>query len=124
MRHTFAVDVFACPSCGGRMRVVATIEDAVVIRKILTHLGLRLTCPRLVHRRPTCSTGADLVRAVCRAPSPKVRPPAASGALLTPSGPLQRGAEPSGGADISLKATRASADGTQARAGLSRSRRP
>jgi len=32
------------------MRVVATIDDAVVIRKILTHLGLRLTCPRLVHR--------------------------------------------------------------------------
>ena len=40
MRHTFAVDVLACPRCGGRMRVVATIEDPVVIRKILTHLGL------------------------------------------------------------------------------------
>jgi Putative transposase len=40
MRHTFAVDVLACPGCGGRMRVVATIEDPVVIRKILTHLGL------------------------------------------------------------------------------------
>jgi hypothetical protein len=36
MRHTFAVDVLACPRCGGRMRVVATIEDPVVIRKILT----------------------------------------------------------------------------------------
>jgi hypothetical protein len=28
-------------SCGGRMRVVATIEDPVVMRRILTHLGLR-----------------------------------------------------------------------------------
>ena len=40
LRHTFAVDVFACPRCGGRMRVIATIEDPVVIRKILTHLVL------------------------------------------------------------------------------------
>jgi len=27
MQHTFAMDVLACPRCGGRMRVVATIED-------------------------------------------------------------------------------------------------
>jgi hypothetical protein len=40
MRHTFGVDVLACARCGGRMRVVATIEDPVVIRRILTHLGL------------------------------------------------------------------------------------
>jgi hypothetical protein len=40
LRHTFAVDVLACPRCGGRMRVISTIEDPVVIRKILTHLGL------------------------------------------------------------------------------------
>jgi hypothetical protein len=40
MRHTFGLDVSACVRCGGRMRVVATIEDPVVIRRILTHLGL------------------------------------------------------------------------------------
>jgi hypothetical protein len=40
LHHTFAVDVFACPRCGGRMRVIATIDDPVIIRKILTHLGL------------------------------------------------------------------------------------
>jgi hypothetical protein len=40
MRHAFAADALACPRCGGRVRVVATIEDPVVIRKILTHLGL------------------------------------------------------------------------------------
>ena len=45
MRHTFAVDVLACPRCGGRMRVVATIEDPVVIGKILTHLGLSIEVP-------------------------------------------------------------------------------
>jgi hypothetical protein len=36
----YAIDVLACPRCGGRMRVVATIEDPLVIRRILTHLGL------------------------------------------------------------------------------------
>ena len=45
MRHTFAVDVFACARCRGRMRLVATIEDPVVIRKILTHLGLPTEVP-------------------------------------------------------------------------------
>jgi hypothetical protein len=40
MRHAFGVDVLACTRCGGRMHVVATIEDPVVIRRILTHLGL------------------------------------------------------------------------------------
>ena len=45
LRHTFAVDVLACTRCGGRMRVVATIEDPVVIRKILTHLGLPTEVP-------------------------------------------------------------------------------
>jgi hypothetical protein len=37
--------VLACARCGGRMRVVATIEDPVVIRRILTHLGLPTEVP-------------------------------------------------------------------------------
>jgi hypothetical protein len=44
-KRSFAVNVLACPRCGGRMRVVATIEDPVVIRKILTHLGLPTDVP-------------------------------------------------------------------------------
>src|SRR5215468_6796167 len=28
----------ACPSCGGRMRLIATIHDPAVIRRILEHL--------------------------------------------------------------------------------------
>jgi hypothetical protein len=42
MRRAFESDVLACPRCGGRMVVLATIEDPVVIRRILTHLGLSL----------------------------------------------------------------------------------
>src|SRR5690606_4710849 len=40
MRRAFEADVLACPRCGGRMTVLATIDDPAVIRRILTHLGL------------------------------------------------------------------------------------
>jgi len=39
MHRAFAVDVLACPHCGGRLRLIATLHDPAVIRKILAHLG-------------------------------------------------------------------------------------
>ena len=33
-------DVFDCPACGGRLRIVSAIEDPSVVRRTLTHLGL------------------------------------------------------------------------------------
>jgi len=39
MRHSFGLDVLACPHCGGRMRHVATIRSASSIRGILQHQG-------------------------------------------------------------------------------------
>jgi hypothetical protein len=30
MRRAFDVDVLACPRCGGRMRLIATIDDPQV----------------------------------------------------------------------------------------------
>jgi uncharacterized protein YbaR (Trm112 family) len=35
MRRAFALDVLACPRCGGRLRVIATVEDPVAVRHIL-----------------------------------------------------------------------------------------
>lgn len=49
MRRAFGLDVLACPRCGGRMRLIATIEDPLVIRRILSHLGLATEVP---HARP------------------------------------------------------------------------
>jgi len=40
MRRVFALDVLACPRCGGRLRVIATIQDPAVVRAILAPLGL------------------------------------------------------------------------------------
>ncbi len=45
MRRAFDIDVLACPRCGGRMRLLATIEDPRVIRQILAHLGLPIQIP-------------------------------------------------------------------------------
>jgi hypothetical protein len=36
----FDIDVLACPRCGNRMRLLATIEALRIVEQILTHLGL------------------------------------------------------------------------------------
>jgi hypothetical protein len=45
LERTFAIDVLACPDCGGRLRFVATIDDRAVVEKILRHLGLPVDPP-------------------------------------------------------------------------------
>ena len=35
MRRAFDIDVLACPRCGGRLRLIATVEDPDAIRAIL-----------------------------------------------------------------------------------------
>ena len=45
LRRVFAIDILACPDCGGRLRLLATIEDRAVVEKILTHLGLPVEPP-------------------------------------------------------------------------------
>ena len=39
MRRAFEIDVLACPRCGGRLRLLGTIEDPVAIRTILLALA-------------------------------------------------------------------------------------
>jgi len=39
MRRAFDIDVLACPRCGGRLRLMATVEDPDAIRAILAALA-------------------------------------------------------------------------------------
>jgi hypothetical protein len=55
LRRVFAIDALACPNCGGRMRVIATVDDPRVVRHILQHLGL-LADPGLRPRPPAWQT--------------------------------------------------------------------
>jgi hypothetical protein len=45
MRRTFGTDVLACPRCGGRSRLLAVIEHARIVERILRHLGLPTNRP-------------------------------------------------------------------------------
>ncbi|MEO8520793.1 MAG: hypothetical protein ABI603_05475, partial [Acidobacteriota bacterium] len=60
MRRTFAFDVLAGGRCGGRLQLIALIEQTAVITRILRHLGLKsempASCPLGRHRRQPCPT--------------------------------------------------------------------
>ena len=39
IRKVYEADPLVCPKCKGPMRVIALIDDPVVVRQIFTHLG-------------------------------------------------------------------------------------
>ena len=43
MRRVFDLDVLACPRCGGRLRVIAIVQDPLAVQAILAHLGRSLS---------------------------------------------------------------------------------
>ena len=47
LRRVFSLDALLCPKCHGPMTVIAYITEAVVVTKILTHLGLPSEPPAL-----------------------------------------------------------------------------
>jgi hypothetical protein len=54
MERTFGFDVLACPRCGGRLRLIALIEEVAVIGRILRHLGVppEIPAPRPARAPP------------------------------------------------------------------------
>ena len=40
LKRVFAIEIEKCEKCGGLVKIIACIEDAEVIEKILKHLGL------------------------------------------------------------------------------------
>ena len=42
------IDVLVCRACGGRLRVIAFLSDAKLVRRILHHLSI---APVLLHTR-------------------------------------------------------------------------
>jgi hypothetical protein len=45
MRRSFGLDTLACPRCGGRFVLIAIIEEAAVVQRILRHLRLPTDVP-------------------------------------------------------------------------------
>ena len=44
MRRAFDIDVLTCPRCGGRLRLIATVEGPAAIRQILAALASTEEC--------------------------------------------------------------------------------
>lgn len=51
LRRVHEVDVLCCPSCHGRLRLIAAISDPSVVRQILAHLGLPTDRPAVALAR-------------------------------------------------------------------------
>ena len=39
MHRVFALDVLACARCGGRLQVIAIVQDPAVVQALLAHGG-------------------------------------------------------------------------------------
>jgi len=60
LQRTHGVDAMRCPRCAGKMRVMATIIEPAVVKKILSHLGARTEpLPRGRARDPTGQESFD-----------------------------------------------------------------
>jgi len=53
LKRVFNIDIETCPECGGAVKVIACIEDPVVIKKILTHLDEKAAVTETI-RLPEC----------------------------------------------------------------------
>jgi Putative transposase len=58
LKRVFDIDVEQCP-CGGKLKLVAVIEEVAVIEKILKHIGLDPQPPPRAKARRVALFGAD-----------------------------------------------------------------
>ena len=47
LKRIFGIDVEKCNLCGGKVKIISTIEDPKVIKKILDHVGMPSVTPAL-----------------------------------------------------------------------------
>jgi hypothetical protein len=57
----FAVDVTLCPTCAGRLGLVAVLSDPASIRRYLSGVGLAAEPPAMAAARPPPQRELDLV---------------------------------------------------------------
>ncbi len=61
LKRVFDIDVTICSACKAQVKIIAAIEDPKVIKKILTHLGLPASAPKLQPARgPPLSNQGDI----------------------------------------------------------------
>lgn len=53
LKRVFGIDTDSCVACGGALRIIACIEDPLVIEKILAHLGAKAAAVQLARPPPS-----------------------------------------------------------------------
>jgi pyruvate/2-oxoglutarate dehydrogenase complex dihydrolipoamide acyltransferase (E2) component len=53
LKRVFGIDIETCAVCGGVMRIIACIEDALVIEKILAHLDAKAAAAQAARPPPS-----------------------------------------------------------------------
>lgn len=63
LKRVFGIDVTVCSKCSGKIKIIAAIEDPKVIKKILNHMGLASSAPRLAPARgPPTPDQSDMLK--------------------------------------------------------------
>jgi hypothetical protein len=59
LQRVFNIDVSVCPRCGGEAKVIASIEDQLIIDKILNHLQAKERLPPSPEQLPATRASAN-----------------------------------------------------------------
>jgi hypothetical protein len=51
LHRTFEVDVWCCPKCGGRVRVLGLVTEPALVKRVLESLGMATEAPRAARAR-------------------------------------------------------------------------
>ena len=62
LKRVFKIDIETCETCGGTMKVIASIEDPAVIKPILAHLENRQGAGQHPEHPPTGAAAARTAR--------------------------------------------------------------
>ena len=52
LQRVFRIDIESCERCGGKVRIIASLSNPVVIGRILAHLGLGSSAPLAMAHPP------------------------------------------------------------------------
>ena len=61
LKRVFAIDIETCPDCGVTLRVIACIEDPLLIARILGHVQRRDEAAGAQARAPTAHQAGQLI---------------------------------------------------------------
>ena len=68
MRRGLGLPVYTCPRCGGKMKLIALVQDAENIARYLRHLGLSTEVPPMAPARGPPLWQSRVLRRRCGEP--------------------------------------------------------